>query len=149
MHRFNRRSLLRGSASLAAGGALGAAFIPNAAAHTAGGWWVQGFIREEDEAFKRAVAEYEKASGNVIDLSLVPFGPLMQKMVSAITSGDVPDVMNHNTAFATFVPQNAWYDKLEDVTEVVETQKDHYHPTALLSARYYNNVKKQRSYYYV
>jgi multiple sugar transport system substrate-binding protein len=141
--------LLRGSATLAAAGALGAPFIANAAAKTASVWWVQGFVKEEDEALRRAVAEYEKASGNSIDLSLVPFGPLMQKMVSSLTSGDVPDVMNHNTAFATFVPQNAWNDKLEDVTEVVETQKDHYHPTALLSARYYNNIKKKRSYYYV
>jgi multiple sugar transport system substrate-binding protein len=104
MIRFNRRSLLRGSASLAAAGALGAPFIANAAAKTASVWWVQGFIREEDDAFKRVVAEYEQASGNVIDLSIVPFGPLMQKIVSALTSGDVPDVMNHNTTFATVVP---------------------------------------------
>jgi multiple sugar transport system substrate-binding protein len=149
MHRFNRRSLLRGSASLAAAGALGAPFIANAAAKTASVWWVQGFIREEDDAFKRVVAEYEKASGNVIDLSIVPFGPLMQKIVSALTSGDVPDVMNHNTTFATVVPQNAWNDRLIDLTDVIETQKDHYHPTALLSSHYYNKVTKQRGYYQV
>jgi len=149
MKRINRRSLLRGSASLAAAGALGAPFIAKAAAKTASVWWVQGFIREEDEAFKRVVAEYEKASGNVIDLSIVPFGPLMQKIVSALTSGDVPDVMNHNTTFATVVPQNAWNDRLIDLTDVIETQKDHYHPTALLSSHYYNKVTKQRGYYQV
>src|SRR5215472_4115154 len=149
MHQLSRRRVLLGATGLATAAVFGRPFIANAAAKTASVWWVQGFVREEDEAFKRAVAEYEKASGNVIDLSLVPFGPLMQKMVSALTSGDVPDVMNHNTSFATFVPQNAWNDKLEDVTDVVETQKDHYHPTALLSARYYNKVTKKRSYYYV
>src|SRR5262249_25371264 len=145
MSQLSRRRVLRGATSLATAAALGRPFIANAAAKTASVWWVQGFVREEDDSFRRAVAEYEKASGNVIDLSLVPFGPLMQKMVSALTSGDVPDVMNHNTSFATFVPQNAWNDKLEDVTDVVETQKDHYHPTALLSARYYNKVTKKRS----
>jgi multiple sugar transport system substrate-binding protein len=149
MRQLSRRGVLRGATTLAAAAGLARPFTASAAAKTASVWWVQGFVREEDEAFKRAVAAYEKTSGNVIDLSLVPFGPLMQKMVSALTSGDVPDVMNHNTAFATFVPQNAWNDKLEDVTDVVETQKDHYHPTALLSARYYNNVAKKRSYYYV
>ena len=82
------------------------------------------------------VTEYEKRSGNNIDYSLIPFAPLMQKIVSALTSGDVPDLINHQTAFATVVPQNAWNDKLLDLTDVVETQKSQYHPTALLSAKY-------------
>jgi multiple sugar transport system substrate-binding protein len=47
-------------------------------------WWVQGFVREEDASFQGMVAEYEKASGNKIDYSLVPFAPLMQKIVSAL-----------------------------------------------------------------
>ena len=42
------------------------------------------------------VAEYEKESGNTIDYSLIPFAPLMQKIVSAITSGDVPDLISHD-----------------------------------------------------
>jgi multiple sugar transport system substrate-binding protein len=59
------------------------------------------------------------------------------------------DLMNHQTAFATVVPQNAWNGKLIDLTDVVETQKSQYHPTAILSAKYYNNVVKERGYYYV
>jgi multiple sugar transport system substrate-binding protein len=149
MSELSRRALLRESASLAAAGALGCPYIANAAAKTAVVWWVQGFVQEEDVSFKNMVAQYQKESGNVIEASLIPFGPLMQKIVSALTSGDLPDVMNHNTAFATVVPHNAWNDKLIDLTDVIETQKSHYHPTALLSARYYNNVTKKRSYYYV
>jgi multiple sugar transport system substrate-binding protein len=149
MSQLSRRSLLRGSAGLAAAGALGRPYIANAAAKTATVWWTQGFVQEEDISFRNMVAQYQKESGNVIEASLIPFGPLMQKIVSALTSGDLPDVMNHNTAFATVVPHNAWNDKLVDLTEVVETQKAHYHPTALLSSRYYNNVIKKRSYYYV
>ena len=38
-------------------------------------------------------ADYEKASGNKLDYSIIPFAPLRQKEVSAITSGVVPDVM--------------------------------------------------------
>ena len=148
MRKLSRRSVLRGSASLAAAATLGRPYIANAAAKTATVWWTQGFVREEDVAFQAMVAEYEKATGNVIDHSLIPFGPLMQKMVSALTSGDVPDVMTHDIAEQAVVPQNAWNDKLVDLTDVVETQKAHYHPTALLAAQYYNNVTKKRSYYY-
>src|SRR5262249_59791005 len=39
-------------------------------------------------------------------------------------------------------------DKRVDLTEVVETQKAHYHPTAYLAAQYYNSVTKKRSFYY-
>jgi multiple sugar transport system substrate-binding protein len=94
------------------------------------------------------VAGYEKASGNKIEYSLIPFAPLMQKIVGALTAGDVPDVMSHDTAPGTVIPQNAWNDKLIDLTDVVETQESQYHPTALLAAQYYNNVTKNRSTYY-
>jgi multiple sugar transport system substrate-binding protein len=149
MRNISRRSLLRGSVSLAAASTLGCPYVANAAAKTATVWWVQGFVKEEDVSFNNMVADYEKASGNVIDHSLIPFGPMMQKIVSALTSGDVPDVMTHDIADQAVVPQNAWNDKLIDLTDVIETQKAHYHPTALLAANYYNNVAKKRSYYYV
>jgi multiple sugar transport system substrate-binding protein len=146
---ISRRSVLRGSVTLAAASTLGRPFIANAAAKTAAVWWTQGFVREEDDAFKSMVADYEKASGNAIDLSIVPFGPMTQKIVSALTSGDVPDVMQNFNAAFTIVPQNAWNDRLVDLTDVVETQKSQFHPTALRSAQYYNNVAKKRSFYLV
>src|SRR5215469_14285807 len=149
MGKLSRRSVLRKSLSLAVAGTLARPFIARAEAKTATVWWVQGFVPEEDAAFRKMVEDYEKASGNKIDYSLVPFAPLMQKMVSALTSGEVPDVMSHNIADAAVVPQNAWNDKLVDLTDVVDTQKSQYHPTALLAARYYNTTTtKRRSYYY-
>jgi multiple sugar transport system substrate-binding protein len=149
MRNFSRRSLLQASIGLAAAGTLARPFIAKAAATTATVWWPQGFVPEEDASFRNLVADYEKTSGNKIDYSLVPFAPLMQKIVSAITSGDVPDVISHNIADATLVPQNAWNDKLVDVSDVVATQTPHYHPTALLASHYYNNATRKRSYYYV
>ena len=53
----------------------------------------QGFIPEEDAAFRKLAADYQKASGNKLDYSIVPFTPLRQKEVSAVTSGIVPDIM--------------------------------------------------------
>jgi multiple sugar transport system substrate-binding protein len=132
---------------LAAAGTLARPFIANAQAKTATVWWQQGFVPEEDASLKKTVAAYEKASGNKIDLSITPFGPLMQKMVSAVTSGDVPDVMLHDAGSQNFVPQNAWHDKLVDLSDVVEPQKSQLHPTAYLAAQYYNSVTKKRGFY--
>src|ERR1700749_221043 len=98
MEKLTRRSLLRASAGLAAASALARPYIANAAATTATVWWVQGFAQEEDIAFKKMVADYEKASGNTIDYSIVPYAPLRQKIVSAITSGAVPDLIPNNPA---------------------------------------------------
>src|SRR5271163_1612017 len=92
MGRLTRRSLLRNSLGLVAAGCLARPYIANAAAATATVWWVQGFIQEEDVAFKKIVADYEKASGNTIDYTIIPFAPMRQKIISAVTSGVVPDM---------------------------------------------------------
>src|SRR5262249_15524098 len=149
MSRVSRRFVLRGSVGLAAAGTLGAPYIANAQAKTATVLWVQGFVKEEDEAFKNVVAAYEKASGNKVEFSLIRFAPAMRRIVAGMTSGDTPDIMMHDIAEQAVVPQNAWNDKLIELADVVETQKAKYHPTALLASEYFNNVTKQRRIYYV
>ena len=143
--RLTRRSVLGSSAAIATVGALGRPFIANAAAKTATVWWTQGFAQEEDVATKTVVAAYEKASGNTIDLSIIPYAPERQKIISAITSGDVPDIVTANQAEIGAL--YAYQDKLVDVSDVVETQKALYSDAALLSANFYNGVKKNRTYY--
>src|SRR5437763_14469770 len=106
MNMLTRRSVLRGSLAFGAAGTLAPPHIANAAATTAQVWWIQGFAKEEDAAFKRMVAEYEKASGNKIDASIIPFAPLGQKEVSALTSGVVPDVME--VYYPELAPLAAW-----------------------------------------
>src|SRR6266436_3970480 len=145
MPALSRRSVLRGSLAAAAAGTLARPYIANAAARTAEVWWVQGSAQEEDISFKKIVAEYEKASGNTIDHSIMPYAPLRQKIVSAVTSGVVPDLFQNTPA--EIIALYAWQDKLIDVTDVVETQKSQYTETALLTASCYNNVEKKRSYY--
>ncbi len=145
MTNLNRRSLLRASLAVAAGASLVRPHIANAVATTASAWWAQGFAQEEDVALRKIVADYEKASGNTIDLSIVPFAPLRQKIVSVMTSGAVPDLIDANPA--EIVPEEAWNGRLVDVSDVVETQKARFLPTALGSARCYDSSKKERSYY--
>src|SRR5882762_7417865 len=110
-----RRSVLRGSLALVAAGALAHPYIANAQAKTAEVWWAQGFVPEEDVAFKKVVADYEKASGNKIELSIMPFAPQRQKIVSAVTSGVVPDVFPNNPGEA--IALYAYEDKLVDVSD--------------------------------
>ena len=145
MSNLTRRTVLRGSLGLAAAGTLARPYIANAEATTATVWWAQGFAEEEDISFKKIVADYQKASGNAIDYSIIPFAPERQKIISAVTSGEVPDLLQNNPA--EIIALFAWDDKLVDVSDVVDTQREEYTETALLSGYCYNNVTKKRSYY--
>jgi multiple sugar transport system substrate-binding protein len=148
MELMSRRAVIRESLGLVAMGALACPHIAKAAATTATVWQVQGFVPQEDEAFRKTVADYEKASGNKINLSVMPFTALNQKAISALTSGDVPDLIFHD-APATILPQAAWDNMLVDVSDVVEAQKSSLSETALLNSTFYNSATKQRSFYLV
>ena len=145
MVHMTRRTLITRSAGAIAGASLTRPYIANAAAKTAVVWWVQGFAQQEDIAFKKIVADYEKASGNSIDYSIIPYAPIRQKIVSALTSGDVPDLYQNTPAEALAL--QAWNDQLVDLTDVVETQRDQYTDAALQFAYTYNGVEKRRAYY--
>ena len=140
-----RRSVLRGSLALGAAGALARPYIANAAATTAEVWFAQGFVPEEDAAFKKMAEDYEKASGNKIDYSLIPYAALRQKAISAITSGVVPDMIE--VADFALAPLQTWDDKLVDLSEIVEPIKGQYVSTALPCCHFYNNATKKRGYY--
>ena len=55
----------------------------------------------------------------MIDGGTFQVGLTVMNFISALTSGEVPDLIFHD-APATILPQNAWNDKLEDVSDVVE-----------------------------
>src|SRR5437660_458444 len=145
MSTITRRSVLRGTGGLLASTAIAAPYIANAAATTIEVWFGQGFVPEEDTALNKLVANYQTASGNKVELSIVPFAPLRQKIVSAITSGVVPDVMEAQDLQT--IPLQAWQDNLLDVSDIVETQKSHFSENVLISMNLYNNATKKRSYY--
>src|SRR4029078_10249596 len=132
------RSMLRSSIALGAAGALPLPHIANAAATTIEAWWGPGFAEEEDIAFKKMVADYEKASGNKIEHSIIPYAALRQKAVSAITSGVVPDIIE--VADFALAPIQAWNDKPVDLSDIVEPVKSQFTPTALQCCYHYNNA---------
>src|ERR1700740_1317830 len=109
MANLTRRSVLRSSLALGAVGALAHPHLAKAAATTAAVWWTQGYAQEEDISFKKIVAEYEKASGDPLDYSIGPYAPRRKKIVSAVTSGVVPDVFPNQPAET--IALLAWNDK--------------------------------------
>ncbi len=87
-----------------------------------------------------------KASGNKLDYSIMPFMAMNQKTISALTSGDVPDLVFMD-APSSILPQNAWDDKLVDVSDVVAPYESQLSETAKLCSTFYNKATKKRSYY--
>src|SRR5260370_41205982 len=72
---------------------------------------------------------------------------MRQKAISAITSGVGSDILE--LADFSFLPLNAWADRLVDVSDIVEPVKSQYIDTALRATYTYNNVTKKRAYYAV
>src|SRR5271157_106055 len=128
MSKMGRRSVLLGSAGLAAG-ALARPYIANAQAKTAVCWINQGFVQQEDVAMQQTCDDYMKASGNKLEISIMPFMAMNQKMISALTSGDVPDLFFAD-APSSILPQNAWDDKMVDVSDVVSGYESQLSETA-------------------
>ena len=146
MSNLSRRSVLRASIGVAAVGTLGRPYIANAQAKTAVCWLNQGFVQQEDAAMRQTCDDYMKASGNKLDYSIMPFMALNQKAISALTSGDVPDLLFMD-APSTIIPQNAWDDKILDVSDVVAPYESQLSDTAKLGSTFYNKETKKRSYY--
>jgi len=147
MRQLTRRTVLRASLGTLVAGGLARPFIANAAATTATVWWTQGFVPEEDTTIEKIFADYQKASGNTLEHSLIPFAPQRQKIISAITSGVVPDLTTVTPTEAAAL--QAWAGNLVDVSDVVETQKARMHEAVLANAYCYNGIEKRRAYYCV
>ena len=128
-------------------GALASPSPAAAAGQTVTIWWNQGFYPAEDQAMKDVVAAWEKQSGDKVDLTFYNGSDLPAKIISAITTGEVPDLCYVDNGDFLLLPQNAWNDKIVDVSDVVNTQKSLYNQTALTAASLYDNVTHTRSFF--
>jgi multiple sugar transport system substrate-binding protein len=144
---LSRRNLVGSLGALSAVAASARPRRAKAAGQTVTVWWNQGFYEAENQAVQDSVAAWEKLSGNKVDLTFLPVGDVTAKIVSAMTIGDVPDLVYSDTGQNLIVPQASWNDKLVDVSDVVDTQRAQFLQTALDSSHFYNNVLKKRSYY--
>ena len=132
MATMNRRSVIRASLGSVAAGALVAPIsqpTPRRKPRPSGR--CRASFPRRTPPFARRSRTMKKRSGNKIDFSIMPFQALNQKAISALTSGAVPDLIFHD-APATILPQNAWNDKLVDVSDIVEAYKSQLSETAIL-----------------
>ena len=95
-----------------AAGALARPYIANAAAKTATVWWARALPRKRmwRSESRRRLREGQRQHGRA---QHHPVRAERQKIVSAITSGVVPDLFQNNPA--EIVALYAWQDKLVDV----------------------------------
>ena len=105
------------------GGNIASPYIARAQAKTASVLWVQGFVKEEDEAFKSLVAAYEKAGAATRSSRLIPFGRRCRDRRRADQRRHARHhVPRHCRPSGRAAEQLD--DKLIDVSDVVETRKD-------------------------
>ncbi|MGH2412792.1 MAG: ABC transporter substrate-binding protein, partial [Microcystaceae cyanobacterium] len=110
-------------------------------------WWEKGFTLEEDEALKQVVSDWEKQSGQTIELTFYTTDELPTKTQRAMQAGNPPDIMMSHSAERVLNPRLAWEDKLADVSDVIEPIQSLYPESVLATVHFYNNVQKKRSYY--
>jgi len=146
MKRISRRQVLGGvGAAVAAGTSLKPRGAKAAGELTV--WWTQGFYKAENDAVIAWMADWEKRNNTKVNLTIMNGPDVITKLIAGMQVGDVPDVVHTVTGDRFLVPRAAWNDQLEDVSEVVESQKAEFTETALVSARLYNAKQKKYSYY--
>jgi len=134
-------------------GAVAAATIARPRTAKAAGeltvWWSQGFYEAENKAVIDSFAAWEKKTGTKVNLTIINSPDIVTKLTAAVQVGDVPDLVHPITLSSFVASRLAWDDKLEDLTDVIDSQKAEYHEIAILGSRYYNAKLKKHSYYTV
>ncbi len=110
-------------------------------------WWNKGFYEAEDKALRAAIEKWEKQSGMKVELSLFATEDMITKTVSAVESGNPPDLAFGWTFDFRASPTWAFQGKLEDVSDIIEPLKDKYLPVALDGVNLFNGKTNRRSYY--
>src|SRR5262245_44743934 len=112
-------------------------------------WWTQGFYKAENDAVIAWMADWEKRNNTKVNLTIMNGPDVITKLIAAMQVGDVPDVVHTVTGDRFLVPRAAWNDQLEDVSDIVDTQRAEFTETALASARLYNAKQKKYANYSV
>lgn len=147
MKRITRRQVLGGL------GTAGMAAVMRPRRARAAGevtvWWTQGFYEQENKAIIDWMADWEKSTGTKVNLSIINGPDVITKLIAGMQVGDVPDLVHSVTGDRFLIPRAAWNDQLEDLSDVLNSQKSEFIPTAIEASRYYNNKLKKYSIYSV
>ncbi len=111
-------------------------------------WWVKGFYKAEDDALFAAIKKFEDKHKNIkIELSQYPIQDMIPKTVSALDSGNPPDVAYADVYDFQVTAKWAYDGKLEDVTSVIDPLRAKFEPAALATTFLLNNADGKRAYY--
>src|SRR5947199_10811248 len=111
-------------------------------------WWVKGFYKSEDDALYAAIKKFEAKHKNVkVELSQYPIQDMIPKTVSALDSGSPPDVAYADVYDFQVAGKWAFDGKLEDISDVIEPQKDRFAKNTVETAYLYNDKTKKKAYY--
>ena len=147
MTKLSRRRAIAGLGAVAAASATRSRSAKAADPVTV--WWTQGFYEAENKAVTDNLAAWEKTTGTKVNLTIMNGPDLITKLIAAMQVGDVPDLVHSVTGDRFLVPRAAWDDQLMDLTDVIDSQKAEYHPTALSGSRFYNAKLKKHAFYTV
>jgi multiple sugar transport system substrate-binding protein len=111
-------------------------------------WWVKGFYKAEDDALFAAIKKFEeKHKGVKIELSQYPVQDMIPKTVSALDSGNPPDVAYADVYDFQVTAKWASDGKLEDISSVIDPIRARFAPNTIETAFLYNDKEKKRAYY--
>jgi multiple sugar transport system substrate-binding protein len=111
-------------------------------------WWVKGFYKAEDDALFAAIKKFEEKHKNVkIELSQYPVQDMIPKTVSALDSGNPPDVAYADVYDFQVTAKWAYDGKLEDISGVIDPIRARFAPNTVETTFLYNDKDKKRAYY--
>jgi len=111
-------------------------------------WWVKGFYKAEDDALFAAIKKFEdKHKGVKIELSQYPVQDMIPKTVSALDSGNPPDVAYADVYDFQVTAKWAYDGKLEDIGSVIDPIRTRFAPNTIETTFLYNNKDQKRAYF--
>jgi len=111
-------------------------------------WWVKGFYKAEDDALFAAIKKFEEKNKNIkIELSQYPIQDMIPKTVSALDSGNPPDVAYADVYDFQVTAKWAYDGKLEDISSVIDPIRARFAPNTVETTFLYNNANQTRAYY--
>ena len=112
-------------------------------------WWSEGYYPEETDAIETIFANWQRITGNKINLSFFSENELAAKARSAIDGGPTPDLLYGYGINDTVVPVLSYQNKLIALDEVVKPFQADLLPGVIDGVTYLNKQTKIKSIYAV
>jgi multiple sugar transport system substrate-binding protein len=112
-------------------------------------WWSEGYYPEETDAIETIFANWQRITGNKVNLSFFSENELAAKANSAIAGGPTPDLLYGYGINDTVVPILSYNNKLTALDDVVKPIRDDLLPGVIDGVTYLNKQTKVKSIYAV